>query len=90
MRGVGDVANREHAAAGRLHVAVDREITERVGRERKFGEPGFVGIWPIAEQHNHMVGLDLAAALQADGTADPAWSSAATVRSVITLAIPAA
>src|SRR5262249_57633697 len=32
----------------------------------KLGEPGFVGIRPIAEQQNHMVGLDLAAALQAD------------------------
>src|SRR5213596_2755222 len=69
MRGIGDVAHREHAAAGSLHVAVDHEIAERVGRERKLGEPRFVRIRPIAEQQNHMVDLAVATAVQPD--ADP-------------------
>ena len=45
------------------------EIAVRVLLERKLGEPGLVGVRPIAEQQHDMVDLELAAAAQAD--ADP-------------------
>ena len=69
MHRVGDVADREHAAARGLPVAVDHEIAVPVLFERKLGKPGLVRVRPISEQQQHMIDLDRVAAAEAD--ADP-------------------
>jgi hypothetical protein len=66
MHGIGDIAHREHAAAGRFHIVVDDQMALGSPLEGEPLQPGVISVRLVAEQEDDVIDVDRAAVADAD------------------------